>query len=191
LYSDKVIDHFQNPRNMGEIENASGCGEVGNPTCGDIMKLWIQVDENGIITDAKFKTFGCASAIASSSIATEMIKGKHLDEARAISNQAIVEALDGLPKQKIHCSVLAAEAINKAIDDYLGIKREGDLAIVCICKNLTRGEIEEAIGHGAFTLSAVKQATGAMTGACKGLRCTPFIQEMLEKYNVKGSEDGE
>ena len=121
-YSEKVMDHFYNPRNVGEIVNPSGVGSVGNPTCGDIMKLYIKVDENGIITDAKFRTFGCASAIASSSIATEMIIGKSIDEARKISNRAIADALDGLPPEKLHCSVLAADALNKAIDDFKGIK---------------------------------------------------------------------
>ena len=120
MYSEKVMDHFNNPRNVGEIENPSGVGTVGNPVCGDVMKIFIKVDENGIIQDVKFKTFGCASAIASSSMATEMIKGKHVEEARKISNQAIVEALDGLPPHKIHCSVLAEDAIKAAIADFQG-----------------------------------------------------------------------
>lgn len=117
LYSEKVMDHFQNPRNVGEIENADGIGEVGNPTCGDIMRMYLKID-NDIITDVKFKTFGCGSAIASSSMATEMIKGKNIKEALDLSNQAVVEALDGLPARKIHCSVLAEEAIKSALVDY-------------------------------------------------------------------------
>lgn len=117
IYSDKVMDHFRNPRNVGEIEDANGVGEVGNPTCGDIMKIYLKVEDN-IIKDVKFKTFGCGSAIASSSMATELIKGKTIDEAWELSNKAVAEALDGLPPIKMHCSVLAEEAIHKAINDY-------------------------------------------------------------------------
>ena len=112
------MDHFQNPRNVGKIEDADGIGEVGNAKCGDIMKMYIKVDENEIITDVKFNTFGCGSAIATSSMATEMIKGKSIKEALAISNKAVVEALDGLPTNKIHCSVLAEEAVKAAVEDY-------------------------------------------------------------------------
>lgn len=117
LYSEKVMDHFQNPRNVGKMEDADGIGEVGNARCGDIMRMYIKVD-NDIITDVKFNTFGCGSAIATSSMATEMIKGKHIQEALELSNQAVVEALDGLPAQKIHCSVLAEEAVKAAVKDY-------------------------------------------------------------------------
>ena len=117
LYSEKVMDHFRNPRNVGEIENADGIGEVGNAKCGDIMKIYLKID-NDIIVDAKFQTFGCGSAIASSSMATELIKGKPLSDALALTNKAVVEALDGLPSHKIHCSVLAEEAIKKAVQDY-------------------------------------------------------------------------
>lgn len=118
LYSDKVMDHFQNPRNVGKLEDADGIGEVGNAKCGDIMRMYIKVDDNGIITDCKFNTFGCGSAIATSSMATELIKGKSVREALELSNQAVVEALDGLPPQKIHCSVLAEEAVRAAVKDY-------------------------------------------------------------------------
>lgn len=117
LYSEKVMDHFRNPRNVGEIEDASGIGEVGNAKCGDIMKVYLKI-ENGIVVDAKFKTFGCGSAIATSSMATEMIKGKSVEEALALSNKAVVEALDGLPAHKLHCSVLAEEAVKAAVKDY-------------------------------------------------------------------------
>ena len=117
LYSEKVMDHFQNPRNVGEIEDASGIGEVGNAKCGDIMRMYIKIEDD-IITDCKFKTFGCGSAIATSSMATELIKGKPLSEALTLSNKAVVEALDGLPPAKIHCSVLAEEAVRAAIKDY-------------------------------------------------------------------------
>ncbi len=125
LYSEKVMEHFKNPRNVGEIENPDGIGHVGNPVCGDIMELYIKVSNN-IITDAKFKTFGCGAAIATSSMVTEMVKGKSISEALAISNDAVAEALDGLPPIKMHCSVLAEEALKLAIDDYLAkSKRTG------------------------------------------------------------------
>ncbi|MDY2678614.1 MAG: Fe-S cluster assembly scaffold protein NifU [Oscillospiraceae bacterium] len=117
LYSEKVMDHFTHPRNVGVIEIADGVGEVGNAKCGDIMKIYLKVDNN-IISDVKFETFGCGSAIASSSMATEMIKGKSVDDALALSNKAVAEALDGLPAHKMHCSVLAEEAIKKAVEDY-------------------------------------------------------------------------
>lgn len=117
LYSEKVMDHFMHPRNVGVIENADGIGEVGNAKCGDIMKMYLKI-ESGIITDVKFETFGCGSAIASSSMATEMIKGKSVSEALKLSNKAVAEALDGLPAHKLHCSVLAEEAIKAAVEDY-------------------------------------------------------------------------
>ena len=117
-YSEKVMDHFMNPRNVGEIPDADGIGNVGNPVCGDIMRMYIKV-KDGVITDAKFKTFGCGAAIATSSIATELIKGKTIKEALRLSNQAVAEALGGLPPVKMHCSVLAEEAVRAAIDDYL------------------------------------------------------------------------
>jgi len=117
LYSEKVMDHFRNPRNVGVIENADGVGEVGNAKCGDIMKIYLKI-ENDTIVDVKFETFGCGSAIASSSMATELIKGKPVSEALALTNKAVVEALDGLPAHKLHCSVLAEEAIKAALKDY-------------------------------------------------------------------------
>ena len=117
LYSEKVMDHFRNPRNLGKMDDADGIGEVGNAKCGDIMKMYIKV-KDGIIEDVKFNTFGCGSAIASSSLATEMIKGKSIDDALELSNKAVVEALDGLPTHKIHCSVLAEEAVKAAVKDY-------------------------------------------------------------------------
>jgi len=117
FYSEKVMDHFANPRNVGELPDANGIGEVGNAVCGDIMKMYIKV-EGGRIADVKFKTFGCGSAIATSSIATEMIKGKTVEEALALSNKAVVEALDGLPAHKLHCSVLAEQSIKAAVADY-------------------------------------------------------------------------
>ena len=118
MYSEKVMDHFSNPRNVGELENPSGTGTVGNAKCGDIMKMDIQV-ENGIIVDVKFKTFGCGAAIATSSMATEMVKGKRVSEALQLTNKAVAEALDGLPPVKMHCSMLAEQAIHAAVEDYI------------------------------------------------------------------------
>ena len=117
-YSEKVMDHFMNPRNVGQIEEASGIGEVGNAKCGDIMRIYLDIDENQIIQDVKFMTFGCGSAIASSSMATEMVKGKSIHEALEVTNKAVAEALDGLPPVKMHCSVLAEQAIKAALIDY-------------------------------------------------------------------------
>ena len=117
LYSEKVMDHFRNPRNVGVIENADGIGEVGNAKCGDIMKIYLKIEDSNI-ADVKFETFGCGSAIASSSMATELIKGKPVEDALKLTNQAVAEALDGLPAYKMHCSVLAEEAIRKALEDY-------------------------------------------------------------------------
>ena len=135
MYSEKVMDHFQNPRNVGEIEDASGVGTVGNAKCGDIMRMFLDIDENGIIREAKFKTFGCGAAIATSSMATEMIKGKSVDDALKLTNDAVVEALDGLPAVKIHCSVLAEQAVRSALSDYYTKQGIDPLPIV--------GEIKE------------------------------------------------
>ena len=130
LYSEKVMDHFTNPRNVGEIEDAQGVGVVGNAKCGDIMKIYLEIDENDIIVDCKFKTFGCGAAIATSSMATELVKGHSVSEALKLTNSAVVEALEGLPPVKIHCSVLAEEAIKTAVADYYNkIGREVDFEI--------------------------------------------------------------
>ena len=128
MYTEKVMDHFQHPRNVGEIENASGVGTVGNAKCGDIMRIYLDIDENQIIRDCKFKTFGCGAAVATSSMATELVKGKTIQEAMEVTNKAVMEALDGLPPVKVHCSLLAEEAIHAALWDYAeknGIKIEG------------------------------------------------------------------
>ena len=128
MYSDKVMDHFQNPRNVGEIEDASGVGTVGNAKCGDIMRIYLEIDDGGIIRDVKFKTFGCGAAVATSSMATELVKGKSIREAMLVTNKAVMEALDGLPPVKVHCSLLAEEAIHAALWDYAeknGIVIEG------------------------------------------------------------------
>ena len=143
MYSEKVIDHFSNPRNVGEIENADGVGTVGNSKCGDIMRMYLKVDDNGVITDCKFKTFGCGAAIATSSMATEMIKGKTLKEALKLTNKAVAEALDGLPPVKMHCSLLAEEAIHAALWDYAEkhhIKIEG---LSKPKSDISEGETEE------------------------------------------------
>ena len=128
MYTEKVMDHFTNPRNVGEIENASGVGTVGNAKCGDIMRIYLDIDDAGIIHDVKFKTFGCGAAVATSSMATELVKGKSVQEALKITNKAVMEALDGLPPVKVHCSLLAEEAIHAALWDYTekkGITIEG------------------------------------------------------------------
>jgi nitrogen fixation NifU-like protein len=121
-YSEKVMEHFKNPHNVGEIPDANGIGNVGNPVCGDIMRLYLKVDDKEVITDAKFKTFGCGAAIATSSMVTDLVRGKTIDEALKISNRAVAEALGGLPKIKMHCSVLAEEALRAAINDYMAKK---------------------------------------------------------------------
>ena len=144
LYSDKVMDHFEHPRNVGVIEDADGVGEVGNPLCGDIMKMYIKVEDDRI-KDVKFKTFGCGSAIATSSMATELIKGKTLDEALELTNKAVVEALDGLPPVKVHCSVLAEEAVKTAINDYY--KRNGIDKEVKIHSHDCDGDCESCHTH--------------------------------------------
>ncbi len=128
MYTEKVMDHFENPRNVGELENASGVGTVGNAKCGDIMRIYLDIDDNQIIQDVKFKTFGCGAAVATSSMATELVKGKTVQEAMAVTNKAVLEALDGLPAVKVHCSLLAEEAIHAALWDYAqkhGISVEG------------------------------------------------------------------
>jgi len=128
MYTEKVMDHFQNPRNVGEIQDASGVGTVGNAKCGDIMRIYLDIDDNEIIQDVKFKTFGCGAAVATSSMATELVKGKDVGEALKVTNKAVMEALDGLPPVKVHCSLLAEEAIHAALWDYAerkGIKIEG------------------------------------------------------------------
>lgn len=140
-YSKKVMDHFMNPRNMGTIENASGVGEVGNPQCGDIMKIYLDIDDNEVIQDVKFKTFGCGSAIASSSMATEMIKGKTIHEALELTNKAVAEALDGLPPVKMHCSVLAEQAVKSALLDYA---KKNNIVI----PELENYEFDDAHDHG-------------------------------------------
>ncbi len=147
MYSEKVMDHFSNPRNVGEITDANGVGQVGNPKCGDIMKMYLKIEDN-IITDAKFKTFGCGAAVATSSMATELVKGKTVEEALQITNKAVAEALDGLPPVKMHCSNLAEEAIRAAIEDYKrkeGLLEDEDAGNACgrRCEDLHSLEDED------------------------------------------------
>ena len=145
LYSEKVMEHFRNPRNVGKIDDADGVGEVGNAKCGDIMRMYIKVDDNGIITDVKFNTFGCGSAIATSSMATELIKGKTVREALELSNKAVVEALDGLPVHKLHCSVLAEQAVRAAVKDYYD--RHGIAYDPEDFREMDEEELHEHVGH--------------------------------------------
>jgi NifU-like protein len=185
-YTDKVRDHFLNPRNAGEIENPDGLGEIGNITCGDALRLTFKLDENKRIKDAKFKTFGCGSAIASASALTELIKGKTLDEAAKVTNDDIAGFLDGLPREKMHCSVMGQEALEAAIEYYKsGGKKTAppvkDGTLICTCFNVTDKEIERAIkDHNLKTLEDVTNFTKA-GGGCGG--CHEQIIEMLGKIN--------
>lgn len=146
MYSEKVMDHFENPRNVGRLDDANAVGEVGNATCGDIMKIYMKI-ENGIIEDVKFKTFGCGAAIATSSMATELVKGKSIKEALELTNKAVMEALDGLPPAKVHCSVLAEEAIHAALKDYQ--QRTGE--------DLGLGEVEHKFDCASFHADMAKK----------------------------------
>ena len=145
LYSEKVMDHFENPRNVGKLADADGIGEVGNAKCGDIMRMYLKIDENQVITDVKFNTFGCGSAIATSSMATELIKGKTVQEALELSNKAVVEALDGLPVHKLHCSVLAEQAVRAAVKDYYD--RNGIAYDPEDFRDMDEEELHEHVGH--------------------------------------------
>ncbi len=187
-YTDKVQEHFLNPRNVGEVENASGTGDVGSLACGDALKLTIHVDDNDIITDAKFKTFGCASAIASSSALTEMIKGMSLEDAEKITNEDIADFLGGLPKEKMHCSVMGREALEAAIADYRGLilpMAEGE--VVCECFGITDLEIVRAIKESSLqTLEEITNFTKA-GGGCG--RCEDKLREiLLETVEVPASQ---
>ena len=181
-YTDKLKDHFFNPRNVGEIENADGVGEVGSLACGDALKLMFKLDDNGRITDAKFKTFGCASAIATSSVLTEMIKGLTLDEATKLTNKDIAEYLGGLPEQKMHCSVMGREALEAAIENYKsGGKEKHELEgnVICTCFGVTDKEIERVIREN--NLTTVEEVTNYCKagGGCGG--CQGEIEKIIEE----------
>jgi NifU-like protein len=179
-YTDKVQEHFTNPRNVGEVEGANGLGEVGSLACGDALKLSIKVDENGIITDAKFKTFGCASAIASSSALTEMVKGMPLDEAEKITNEDIANYLGGLPKEKMHCSVMGREALEAAIANYRGIilpMAQGE--VVCECFGVTDLEIIRAIRES--DLRSVEEITNFTKAGGGCGKCEDKLREILQQ----------
>ncbi len=181
-YTDKVKDHFFNPRNVGEVEDADGVGEVGSLACGDALKLTFKLDDKGRIKDAKFKTFGCASAIATSSVLTEMIKGKTLDEAAKVTNRDIADYLGGLPEQKMHCSVMGREALEAAIENYRsGGKKKHELEgnVVCTCFGVTDKEIERVIRDN--NLTTVEQVTNYCKagGGCGG--CQGEIEKIIEK----------
>ena len=179
-YTDKVKEHFLNPRNAGEVENANAVGEVGSMACGDALKLTLQVDDEGTIEDAKFQTFGCASAIASASALTEMLKGKSLEEAEKITNQEIADYLGGLPKEKMHCSVLGRQALEAALSNYKGEpQKEQEGEIVCECFGVTDVEIERAIREN--NLSSVEEVTKYTKagGGCEN--CHETIRELISK----------
>lgn len=184
-YSETVMDHYRNPRNAGSIDNADAIGEAGSLSCGDMLKLYLKVDKNGIITDAKFQTFGCGSAVASSSMLTEMIIGKHIDEARKITNKQIAEALGGLPPEKMHCSVMGHEALEAAIANYYHeeINTTNEEEIVCRCFDITKSFLEEEIKNNELkTLEDVINYTKA-GGGCG--RCRGKIKEILDEINNK------
>lgn len=188
VYTDKVKELFDNPKNVGEVEDADGVGEVGSLSCGDALKLTFKLDENGRISDAKFQTFGCASAIASSSALTEMIIGKTLEEAEEITNQDIVEYLGGLPDKKMHCSVMGQEALRAAVANYRGDKLpKEDSDIVCECFGVTEKEIEDAIlDNSLTTLEQVTDYTkaGGGCGSCHE-RIETILQQMLGQAEAK------
>jgi len=186
-YTDKLKEHFFDPRNVGEIKDPDGVGEVGSLACGDALKLTFKLDESGRIRDAKFKTFGCASAIATSSVLTEMIKGKTLDEAARITNKHIADYLGGLPEQKMHCSVMGREALEAAIENYrTGGRKKHELEgkVVCTCFGVTENEIERVIREN--NLTTVEQVTNYCKagGGCGG--CKPELEKIIEK--VQGEE---
>ncbi len=189
-YTDKVRDHFFNPRNVGEIEDADGVGEVGSLACGDALKLTFKLDKEGRIADAKFKTFGCASAIATSSVLTELIKGKMLDEAMHVTNKDIADYLGGLPEQKMHCSVMGQEALEAAIENYRGDsakKHELEGKVVCTCFGVTEKEIERVVLEN--NLKTVKEVTNYCKagGGCGG--CVPEIQKIIDKLQPEKHEE--
>ena len=187
-YSEKVMEHYRNPKNVGSINNADAVGEAGSLSCGDMLKLYLKLDENGVITDAKFQTFGCGSAVASSSILTEMIIGKHIDEAKKITNKQIADELGGLPPEKMHCSVMGHEALEAAIANYYGEEpvKHDEEKIVCKCFNISEQTLKEEIKNNNLkTIEDVINYTKA-GGACG--KCHPDIQKLLEDNVEKPKE---
>ena len=181
-YSETVKEHYTNPKNVGSIEDATTIGEAGSLACGDALKLYLKIDDKGIITDAKFQTFGCGSAVASSSILTEMIIGKHIDEARKITNQDIADKLGGLPPTKMHCSVMGKEALTDALKIYFKEETPKDgNKIICNCFGISKNEIMEAIKKGAKTPEEIREMTGAGS-ACGG--CKNNIIHILEENGI-------
>ena len=183
-YTEKVRDHFLNPRNAGEVDDANGIGEVGSMACGDALKLTMKIDENGVIEDAKFQTFGCASAIASASALTEMLKGKSVSEAEKITNQDIADSLGGLPKEKMHCSVLGRQALEKALAHYRGEpQKEQEGEIVCECFGVTDIEIERAVKEN--NLTTVEEVTNYTKagGGCE--KCHDTIRGLISQIREK------
>lgn len=186
-YTDKVKDHFLNPRNVGEIEDADGIAEVGSIACGDALKFTFKLDEDGKIKDAKFKTFGCASAIASASAMTEMIKGMTVEEASKVTNQDIANYLGGLPQEKMHCSVLGREALEKAIDHFKGTPgKSEEERIVCECFGVTLKEIERAIRENR--LSTVEEVTNYTKAGGGCGNCHPDIQDIIDRVQTEMAE---
>lgn len=189
-YTDKVRDHFFHPRNVGEVENPDGVGEVGSLACGDALKLTFKLDSEGRIVDAKFKTFGCASAIATSSVLTELIKGKTLDEALNVTNKEIADYLGGLPEQKMHCSVMGQEALEAAVENYRSgstEKRELEGKVVCTCFGVTEQEIEKVVlENGLRTVEEVTNYCKA-GGGCGG--CVPEIQKIVDRLQPDKHEE--
>lgn len=191
-YSEKVKEHYKNPKNVGEIENPSTIGEAGSLTCGDALKIYLKIDEKGVITDAKFQTFGCGSAVASSSMLTEMVIGKTVEEAKKITNKDIADALGGLPPEKMHCSVMGHEALVDALKNYgvVEVKKEEDEQIMCQCFNVTKGDIKKAINEGLKSLSEIAEKTGATRGCgrCKDI-IQNYINEIIGKEEPKKTRE--
>lgn len=184
-YTKEVIDHYKNPRNVGEIENADAIGEAGSLSCGDALKIYLKVDENGVISDAKFQTFGCGSAVASSSILTEMIIGKTVDEAKKITNQQIADALGGLPPEKMHCSVMGHEALEDAIANFYGEDKKShcDEKIICRCYSVTENNLREIIEQNHLSDLEDVMNYAKAGGACG--HCHVAIQKILDEYTNK------
>ena len=175
-YTDTVKEHFTNPKNVGEIENADAVGVAGSLQCGDQLKLYLKID-NGIIVDAKFQTFGCGSAVAASSMLTEMVKGKTIEEAKTITNKQIADMLGGLPAQKMHCSVMGREALDAAIKNYEGVEVVED-KMVCHCYDVHLSDIKKAVLEGAKTMAELSEKTGAGMGCRK---CKDAVQQLLNE----------